>query len=154
MDRKKSPTCSNNTYRNARGFCDRVSLCEDSEDMTGAAVSDFYMRASAAISHLTTSGCCPMHNRMPSALMRRPQQGRENNTRMKMLRWRMMPTRSRFLPPNVCTTVHTALIIFQRGVMHNLLCEILQTNKFLFKPETPVYQKPEPDRDLLLQWWR
>lgn len=57
--------------------------------------------ALAACRYLATSGSWPMHNRMASALMSSPQQGRQNNIRMMMPRWRITPTRSRFLPPNV-----------------------------------------------------
>lgn len=56
-----------------------------------------------AISHLDTFGSWPMHNRMDSELMRRPQQGSVNSSRMKAPRCMMTPTRSRFLAPNVCT---------------------------------------------------
>lgn len=55
------------------------------------------------VSYLVTSGFWPRHNRMAWALMSRPQQGRQNNSRMRMPRCRITPTRSRFLPPNVCT---------------------------------------------------
>lgn len=52
--------------------------------------------------YLATSGSCPRHSRMAWALMRSAQQGKQNNMRMMMPRWRITPTCSRFLPPNVC----------------------------------------------------
>lgn len=55
------------------------------------------------VSYLDTSGFWPRHNKMAWALRSRPQQGRQNSSKMMVPRWRITPTRSRFLPPNVCT---------------------------------------------------
>ena len=106
-----------------------------------------------AVSYLATSGSWPIHNRMASALMRRPQQGRQNRSRMMMPRWRITPTRRRFLPPNVCHK-STVLIIIEKRVMNSQETQSvkLQKLKWFSKPETPEYHMPVPDHNLSLQW--
>lgn len=50
---------------------------------------------------LETSGSCRMSRRILSVLMKRAQQGKQNSSRMRMPRCRMVPTCFRFLLPYV-----------------------------------------------------
>lgn len=53
------------------------------------------------IPDLETSGSCRMSRRILSVLMKRAQQGKQNSSRMRMPRCRMVPTCFRFLLPYV-----------------------------------------------------